>query len=180
MKVLFISDIHGIKKNIDFLTKLIESNKFDKIIVLGDIYYSGPSYDLSYEVDSKYVLTFLNSYKDIVIGVRGNCDSDVDIKVSDFPIYEDYHIINLDEINVCCSHGNKYSYSKNCDINYIDVLIYGHEHVPYIKNKDNIVYICAGSISLPRDGNLPTYVVYENRYFDIYDIDNNLIDSIKL
>ena len=54
------------------------------------------------------------------------------------------------------------------------VLVYGHEHIRYIK-KNNV-----GAISLPRCDNKPTYVIYENKKFTIYDIDRNIFDSIEL
>ena len=34
MKILFISDIHGITKNLDKVRRLIEKNNFDKIVNL--------------------------------------------------------------------------------------------------------------------------------------------------
>ena len=43
-----------------------------------------------------------------------------------------------------------------------------------------MIYINVGSISLPRDGNKPTYTIYENKKFTIYDIDGNVIDSIEV
>ena len=58
------------------------------------------------------------------------------------------------------------------------MLVYGHEHIPYIKKNNDMTYINVGSISLPRDGNKPTYMLYNNKKFTIYDIDGNVIDSI--
>ena len=43
-----------------------------------------------------------------------------------------------------------------------------------------MIYINVGSISLPRDNNKPTYMIYENKRFTIYDIEDRIIVSIEL
>ena len=45
MKILFISDIHGININLKKIEKVIEKEKIDKLVVLGDLYYAGPTYN---------------------------------------------------------------------------------------------------------------------------------------
>ena len=131
MKILFISDIHGITNNLGYIYKLNSDNDFDKIIVLGDFYYTGPTYKEKYSANSIEVLDFLNSFKDKVVGVKGNCDSDVDLKNSDFPINDEL-ILNIDNLNIYCTHGNNYSESKGIKYNKSNILIYGQEHIPYI------------------------------------------------
>lgn len=69
---------------------------------------------------------------------------------------------------------------KNRKFNRNGVLVYGHEHIPYIKKNENMVYINVGSISLPKDNNNPTYAIYENKNITIYDVYENIIDSIDL
>ena len=39
MKILFISDIHGIDNNLKRIEKIIEKEIIDKLVVLGDLYY---------------------------------------------------------------------------------------------------------------------------------------------
>ncbi len=175
MKILFISDIHGISKNLDLLKKVIEENEFAKIVNLGDIYHCGLSVRGFLEVNPNAVKDFLTNYKDKLITVRGNCDSDVDVKVSEFPICSELTLIDVDGINIYCTHGNIYNNVNNLIFNDCDVLIYGHFHIPYIEKKDNITYACVGSISLPRDENGPTYAVYENRKITIYSLLNNSV-----
>lgn len=89
MKILFISDIHGININLKKIEKVIEKEKIDKLVVLGDLYYAGPTYNQKYEVNSMNVKDTLTKYSDKIICLKGNCDSDVDIKdESDYPIYQ--------------------------------------------------------------------------------------------
>lgn len=180
MKILFLSDIHGIPKNLDYIRSLDDKEKFDKIVVLGDLYYSGPSYNLDMIIDSKKVLEFLNSYKHKLIAVRGNCDSDVDIKVSDFMFSDDLCLLSIDGINIYCTHGNKYNKNNYSKLNKNSILIYGHEHYPYIITEDDFIFINVGSISLPRNNSNPSYGIYENNTFTLYDINDLLIDYIEI
>ena len=89
--------------------------------------------------------------------------------------------INHDDISIYITHGNEHSMKKN--EKFLDregVLVYGHEHVPYIKRMKDMVYINVGSISFPREGNLPTYMIYEDKTFTIYDIEGMLVDKITV
>lgn len=60
------------------------------------------------------------------------------------------------------------------------ILVYGHEHIPYIKKNENMIYVNVGSISLPKNNSNPTYAIYKNKNITIYDIYENIIDSIDL
>ena len=64
MKILFFSDIHGIDKNLKYIKEIDEKEKFDKIIVLGDLYYPGPDYDNSIVIRSIKVKDYLTGLKD--------------------------------------------------------------------------------------------------------------------
>lgn len=178
MKILFISDIHGIDNNLKRIEKIIEKEIIDKLVVLGDLYYAGPTYNQKYKVNSKSVKEILTKYRDKIICLKGNCDSLVDIKSSDFPICDNLALICVDGLDIYLTHGNEYSFDKNRKLNRKGMLVYGHEHIPYIKKNNDMTYINVGSISLPRDGNKPTYMLYNNKKFTIYDIDGNVIDSI--
>lgn len=176
MKILFISDIHGVIDNLNTIYNVIKKEKIDKFIVLGDLY--SYSFNKNYKNDL-IVEKFLEKYKDILICMRGNSDSLTDIKKSSFPIIEDISMITVDDIDIYITHGNRYNFYNN-SIFSNGVMIYGHEHIPYIKKEDDMVYINIGSISLPRDNNKPTYTIYENREFTIYSIENNIIDKIEV
>ena len=180
MKILFISDIHGIDNNLKRIEKIIEKEIIDKLVVLGDLYYAGPTYNQKYKINSKSVKEILTKYRDKIICLKGNCDSLVDIKSSDFPICDNLALICVDGLDIYLTHGNEYSFDKNRKFNIKGMLVYGHEHIPYIKKNNDMTYINVGSISLPRDGNKPTYMLYNNKKFTIYDIDGKVIDSIEV
>jgi hypothetical protein len=112
--------------------------------------------------------------------MRGNCDSDVDIDKSGFPINSDLSLINVDGIDIYLTHGDKYSYDYRDKFNGKGVLIYGHYHIPYIRKGDDVIYICVGSISLPRDEMDYSYCIYEDRRFCLYSIDGVELDSVVI
>ncbi len=171
MRIIFISDIHGITKNLDYIKKTFDILNCDRIVVLGDL-FNGPS--ILEDYNSLYVLEFLNSFKDKLICMRGNCDTNSDLKKCDFSIYDGLFKIKIDNYNFYFNHGNSYNYDNLGDINE-GVLIYGHEHKPYIRKKGNVLCINPGSISLPRGNFMESYLLYDNGKFSIYEINNNLV-----
>lgn len=174
MKLFIASDIHGSGKYVKLLEERFNESNCDKLILLGDLLYHGPRNKLPIEYDPEVVYTTLNKYKDRIMAVRGNCDSEVDQMVLEFPIMDDYLFLNIDNHNIYFSHGH-----INERINYDDndILINGHTHV-YVLSKN---YINVGSISIPKNNTLNSYVIYEDNTFYLYDlITNNLIDKIDI
>ena len=181
MKILFISDIHGISINLKKIEKIIEREKIDKLVVLGDLYYAGAIYFQNDEAGNIDVKTILTKYADKLICLKGNCDTEVDIKTSDFLVCSNLALICVDGLDIYLTHGNEYNIEKNRKFNNRKgILVYGHEHIPYIKQDKDMVYINVGSISLPRENNKPTYMIYEDRKFTIYDIEENIFDMIEI
>ena len=89
MKYLIASDIHGSAYYCRKVLEQFEKEAADKIILLGDILYHGPRNDLPKEYNPKAVTEMLNSVKDKIFCVRGNCEAEVDQMVLDFPVLAD-------------------------------------------------------------------------------------------
>ena len=172
MKLMFISDIHGIKTNLKKVKEVYEKKHCDKLVVLGDIYYIGPRNKMKEGYDIKAVQDFLESMKESLICMRGNCDSEVDIMVSNFPIINDLSLIMTENHDLYITHGHIYNESNWQKEN--SILIYGHFHVPFIKKIETNYYMNPGSISLPKEGKA-TYMIYEEDKVTIYDIDDNKV-----
>lgn len=177
MKLLFISDIHGLKTNLNIIKEKFNEFKCEKLIVLGDLYYIGPKGLVNEDYDISYVKNFLESFKDKIICIRGNCDSDVDIMISEFPIINELGMICTDKHDIYLTHGHIYNENNWEQKN--SILVYGHYHTAFIKEKDNNLFINPGSISLPRQGN-PSFMIYNDEEFIIYDIFDNIIDRKKI
>ena len=178
MKLMFISDIHGIKTNLSKVKERFEELHCDKLVVLGDLYYIGPRNKMVEGYDIKAVQAFLESVKDQLICVRGNCDSEVDIMVSNFPIVNELSVIMTENHDLYITHGHIYNESNWMKEH--SILIYGHFHIPFIKKIETNYYLNPGSISLPKEGYLPSYMVYDENKVTIYDIEDNILMEEEL
>ena len=157
MKVLVISDIHG---SINDLNKILEKEAFDKLFILGDLYYHGPRNPLPEGYNSMKTAEKLNSLKDKIICVRGNCDAEVDQMISEFEILERADV-EIDGVKYTLTHGRYYN-EENIPENCGEVFLYGHTHIKIQKDIDGIKIINPGSISIPKDGS-KSYIIIENK-----------------
>lgn len=178
MKIMFISDIHGISTNLDKIKERFNELKCDKLVVLGDLYYIGPRNKMHPDYNISNVEEFLTYFEDKMICIKGNCDSEVDIMISNFPIINELGLIEVDNTELYLTHGHIYNENNWQKTN--SILIYGHLHTPFIKEIENNLFINPGSVSLPRQGNLPSYLIYENNVFTIYDIKGGIIATKNL
>ncbi len=176
MKLLICSDIHGDYDCVKKITELYESEGADRILILGDILYHGPRNDLPAGYAPKNVIEILNSYRDVIMNVRGNCDTEVDQMVLAFPILADYIILALDGLSVFATHGHHHNTATPPPLRKGEILLHGHTHVLKCEQfgNDNW-YLNPGSVSLPKENNPKTYMIYENRTFTVKDFCGNVI-----
>ena len=89
MKLMIASDIHGAAGFCRALLAACAAEAPDRLLLLGDILYHGPRNDLPEGYDPKQVIALLNPLRDQLLCVRGNCDTEVDQMVLNFPILSD-------------------------------------------------------------------------------------------
>ena len=180
MKILFASDIHGsecyAKKLVD---KYCELN-CNKMILLGDILYHGPRNDLPQGYNPKGVITLLNAMSDEILCVRGNCEAEVDQMVLDFSCMSDSMIMYEKGRMLFITHGHLFNKENPPKLKSGDVLIHGHTHVQTVERFGNNIYINPGSVSIPKEDNPPTFMIYENGKFTIYDFDMNVVNEVAI
>lgn len=176
MKLLICSDIHG---DLDSMQKVLDAYKkegAEKILILGDLLYHGPRNDLPSTYAPKKVIELLNDNRDIIMSVRGNCDTEVDQMVLNFPILADYIYLSLDGLGIFATHGHHHNTSAMPPMREGEILLHGHTHVLKIEELDGgRYYINPGSAALPKENNPRTYAVYENRCFTIKDFDGGIV-----
>ena len=160
MKLFIASDLHGSAKFCRMMLEAFERERADKIALLGDILYHGPRNPLPDGYAPQEAAALLNNYRQKIVCVRGNCDSEVDQMVLDFPILSDYALICIDGINMYLSHGHR----DTPPMTDSDVYLTGHTHVPLIE-KSGWLHLNPGSLSLPKEGSERSYMIYENRTF---------------
>ena len=174
MKYLIASDIHGSLKHAESLFKAFEREQADKILLLGDLLYHGPRNDLPEEYNPKAVIELLNKYKDRILCVRGNCDTEVDQMVLDFPIMADYAILSVDGVTVYATHGHVYSENNPPKLAGGELLLCGHTHIPKCVKKEGFVYMNPGSVSIPKEDSWHGYMMWEGKTFTWKDMEGNV------
>ena len=179
MRLFICSDIHGDLDSMENALRLAKEEKADKILILGDLLYHGPRNDLPKTYAPKKVIELLNANNKMILSVRGNCDTEVDQMVLEFPILADYAFLELDGLTVFATHGHHHNTQTPPPMKRGDILLHGHTHVLKIESfGDENFYINPGSIALPKEGNPRTYAVYESRTFTIKDLEKNVINKI--
>ena len=109
MKLMIASDIHG---SAYYCLEMLDAMKKecpDRLLLLGDILYHGPRNDLPLEYEPKKVIKMLNEVKEKLFCVRGNCDTEVDQMVLDFPIMADYAVIPCGNRIIYATHGHHHN-----------------------------------------------------------------------
>lgn len=180
MKIVFISDIHGSYKYAKKAVEILERENGSNLVILGDILYHGPRNPLPEEYNPSLVAELLNSKNSQIIAVRGNCDSEVDQMVLDFPCMADYSILFIEGKRIFITHGHLYNKDNMPKLAKGDTVIHGHTHIFDEVDIEGIKIINPGSISYPKNNNPHTYGVLENSIFHIKDINGALVKSIEL
>ena len=176
MKLLIASDIHGDFDSARAVIDIFKAESCDKILLLGDILYHGPRNNLPITYNPKAVIELLNNNKNDILAVRGNCDTEVDQMVLQFPILADYCYLSLDGLSVFATHGHKHNTETPPPLRDGVILLHGHTHVLKCEEfgRSNY-YLNPGSVSLPKENNPKSYMIYENRCFTVKDLDGNNI-----
>lgn len=173
MKVLVISDIHGSGYYAEKIKEIDEREKTEKIILLGDLYYHGPRNDLSQEYNPMKVAEVLNSLKNKLLVVKGNCDAEVDEMISEFD-FQDHILMKINGKNIYFTHGHKYNIDK-IPYEEFDMLIYGHIHQGFIEEKEGYIFANPGSISLPKCNTEHSYIILDENKIILKRVDGEIL-----
>lgn len=174
MKLMIASDIHG---SAFYCQKMIDAYKnenADKLLLLGDILYHGPRNDLPKDYAPKKVIEMLNNIKKEILCVRGNCDTEVDQMVLEFPVLAEYCILYLKDKMAFVTHGHNFSPKNPPMIKDGDILINGHTHIPAFEKYDEFTYINPGSVSIPKENSQHSYIIYEDGKFTFKNLDGEI------
>lgn len=164
MKLIIASDIHGSAFWAERLMRVIERERPDRVVLLGDLLYHGPRNDLPEGYDPKRVIPLLNDLAStgMLTAVRGNCEAEVDQMVLDFPCMADSSLlVDPDGRTLFCTHGHVFGAGMHNSVDCMpslpqsSALLYGHTHVKV--NEESTVHpgtwlFNPGSVSIPKDG----------------------------
>jgi putative phosphoesterase len=178
MKIVIASDIHGSAFFCELLMNAIKKENPDKIIFLGDILYHGPRNDLPKDYAPKKVIEMLNPLKEQIISVRGNCEAEVDQMVLDFSVLEDYKTFEFGDKKAVLTHGHLES-DRLPDMKDFDILLNGHTHIPKCEQKEGYIFMNPGSVSIPKENSVHSYMVFENNQFLWKNLENGEVYNTK-
>ena len=165
MKLLIASDIHGSALYCGELLKAYDREKADRLLLLGDVLYHGPRNDLPDGYAPKEVILMLNARKNDILCIRGNCDTEVDQMVLDFPLMADYALLYVDGLRLYATHGHVFNPDRLPPLQPGDILLYGHTHIPAWDRRDGVLCLNPGSVSIPKAGSERSYMILENGVF---------------
>ena len=180
MKLMFASDIHGSAYYCRKMLEAYQAEEAGRLILLGDILYHGPRNDLPKEYAPKEVIAMLNPIKNDICAVRGNCEAEVDQMVLDFPVMADYALILYGERHLYATHGHIYNEKNLPPLKNGDILIHGHTHVLKAEKREDYTLLNPGSVSIPKEGNPPSYAILEDGLFTIKGFDGTIIKELQL
>ena len=175
MKLMIASDIHGSAYYCKKMIAAYQQEQADKLVLLGDILYHGPRNDLPKDYNPKEVISMLNAIKNELLCVRGNCDTEVDQMVLEFPILADYCFLEVNGHTIFATHGHKFNPENLPMLKEGDYLLNGHTHIPANEKKDFYTYLNPGSVSIPKAGSKHGYMIFDGKFI-WKDFDGNILD----
>ena len=180
MKYFVASDIHGSSTFCQRMLDAYRKEGADRLILLGDILYHGPRNDLPEGYAPKQVISMLNDVKSELFCVRGNCDTEVDQMVLDFPILADYALIPLGKRTIFVTHGHRYNTDSPPPMKQGDILLHGHTHVPACTDFGGCLYVNPGSVSIPKEDSWHGYMIIEENRLVWKDLESEVKKIFEL
>ena len=145
MRAIVFSDSHGSIRALEEIAKMHEKDT-DAFIFCGD------------GIEEMEVLSYMYREKQMIY-VSGNCDWGSEVP--------DTKIIDLFGKKILVTHGHRFCVKNGLDIlmseakkEGVDIVLYGHTHIPYTVTLDGIHYMNPGSSGKPKFGN-PTYGILD-------------------
>ncbi len=147
MKLMIASDIHGSAYYCEKMLNLFRKEGADKLLLLGDLLYHGARNALPRDYSTTETAKLLNGAKEHILCIKGNCDSEVDTLVLEFPVEADFAYFTVAGHSAVAAHGHKVP----AHLRKGDFLFNGHFHVPAFEERENCIYINCGSVSIPKE-----------------------------
>lgn len=184
MRILFLSDIHGSLPALEAVLEYYDREGYELLVLLGDLLNYGPRNGLCQGLDPQAVAERLNARKRDIVAVRGNCDSEVDQMLLDFPIQSTYLLLVDGGKRFFVTHGHVYNEKHLPQAGSCDVFVYGHTHLQTLKAADEAqgtpVIVNTGSPTFPKGGNPPTFATCDNGLISLHTLDGAVIHSLRL
>lgn len=169
MKIGVVSDTHG---NL-FAWEAIEEKllKCELVIHCGDVLAPGPKNPIPEGYNPEGLADKINSLPVPFLIAKGNCDADVDSMLVKPPILP-FVFLQEGRKRIIATHGDK---PFDPLLFKADIFITGHTHIPAIFERDGVIYLNPGSISVPLASSpIPTYAMINNNEIIIYSLEGDI------
>jgi len=173
MKIGIVSDTHGCLDT----WKQIFAGYFsdaDLIIHAGDLLYHGPRNAIPTDYNPKELAEEFNNSPVPIIAAAGNCDSEVDQMVINFPIEAPYAHVYLDGLRIIANHGHLLTDTTRIETakNYhASLFITGHTHIAELFRDGETLFLNPGSPGMSKRADKKgTIALLENSTVRIIDI----------
>lgn len=167
MKLMFASDIHGSLPAAERVLSLFAQSGAQWLVILGDMLNHGPRNALPEGYAPAQVAEALNTVAGRIIAVRGNCDSEVDQMLLQFPITAPWQQVLLEKTRLFLTHGHLFNPDNLPALVAGDVLVYGHTHIPVAEKRGGIYYFNPGSVSIPKGGYPASYGMLDENMLSV-------------
>ena len=180
-----ISDIHGDSACLSAALKALESYRISFYLLLGDLINHGPRNGLSQEYHPLGIPELLNPLKHKIIAVKGNCDSEVDQKLCEFPLTSPVNTLVIGRHRAVMTHGHlwKPADTEKLGLTRNDIFMSGHTHVPILeRNSHGVIIFNPGSLTFPKgpDGIHTMGIINENSgTVALLDISGKTLNSLS-
>ena len=181
MKLMFASDIHGSLPATERVLERFTQSGAQWLVILGDVLNHGPRNALPEGYAPAQVAERLNEQESRIIAVRGNCDSEVDQMLLQFPITAPWQQILTDNQRLFLTHGHLFGPENLPPLSAGDVLVYGHTHLPVAEQRGEIYHFNPGSVSIPKGGFTASYGILDDNVLRVMALnDQGIIAQVEI
>lgn len=175
MRTVFFSDVHGVPETAARLFAHADMLAAARAVFLGDALCPGPRNAVAERYDPLRTAKLLNARRQTIIAVRGNCDSEDDRKMLQFPILADHAELTLGTRRFFLTHGHKWNVFDPPPVPDGTVLAYGHTHLPALTEAEGLTIFNPGSVSLPRGGFPRSFGFFDGEKLSVRRLDDGEI-----
>jgi len=199
MLIQVISDIHGSAADLRTALHSFAGCEADVLLLCGDFLNHGPRNDLPVGYDTKATAVLLNECKEKIICVRGNCDSEVDQMMLEFPCLNAYTTLFIPPARmesgsangfvpngrIFVHHGHLYDRAALQKLLPAGtIVVSGHTHETVLEDEGGLFYLNPGSISIPKCADGKTCALIDTddegiRKISLYNIDGKILRAVE-
>lgn len=167
-KFMIASDLHGSLIALEKVLDIFKETYSDKLILLGDIFGT----------NAKEMVEKLNTVSNRLTIVKGNNDWYFEPENANFVILKEaYENINGRIAYLCHGHKLNDMYLEGYGAK---IVMIGHVHRPILQDNNGIIFLCPGSMAVPRFGSAKSYALIDDKKIQILTEDGDLIDEKML